>query len=207
MTATARTLAPIDFMGWINDNRHLLKPPVGNRQIWADREFMVTVVGGPNSRQDFHINEGEEFFYQVEGDMILRVLQESEAPPTGTGATRGRTVVDIPIRQGQIFLLPAKVPHSPQRPAGTVGVVIERRRLAHELDGLVWVCDRCQAKLYEEFFHLEDIVKDLLPVIDRFYANPMFTACRDCGQTHARPARPAAAPAPSQPVAPEAPRA
>src|SRR3954463_7276081 len=103
-------LQPLNFKRWIDEHRHLLKPPVGNRQIWEDREFMVTVVGGPNARTDYHINEGEEFFYQVEGDIKLRVLD--------AGVPR-----DIPIQAGDIFLLPPKVPHSPQRPENTVGLV------------------------------------------------------------------------------------
>src|SRR6185436_15529827 len=107
-------MAPMNFKRWIDENRHLLKPPVGNRQIWEDREFMVTVVGGPNSRTDFHINEGEEFFYQLEGTMNLRYLEK--------GVPK-----DFPIAEGEIFLLPPKVPHSPQRPANTVGLVIERK--------------------------------------------------------------------------------
>src|ERR1700733_9126098 len=108
-------LAPINFRKWIDENRHLLKPPVGNRQIWENREFMVTVVGGPNARSDFHINEGEEFFHQVEGAMILKIREHDKT-------------VDIPIKEGEIFLLPPKVPHSPQRLANTVGLVLERKR-------------------------------------------------------------------------------
>ncbi len=169
-------LRSLNFKKWIDENRHLLKPPVGNRQIWEDRDFMVTVVGGPNSRQDFHINEGEEFFYMVEGDMNLRILEDGKP-------------VDLPIREGEIFLLPPKVPHSPQRPAGTVGLVIERKRRPEEMDGLLWVCDRCHARLYEESFHLTNIVTQLPPVFDRFYGNPAHTTCRSCGQTHSRPAK------------------
>src|SRR6185503_2715648 len=112
-------MMPINFKKWIDENRHLLKPPVGNRQIWENREFMVTVVGGPNSRTDFHVNEGEEFFYQVEGNIVLRCRVKGKPQ-------------DIEIREGDIFLLPAMVPHSPQRPAGTVGLVLERKRLAGE---------------------------------------------------------------------------
>src|SRR3954471_6530483 len=96
-------MKPLDFRKWIDEHRDLLKPPVGNAQIWeGDRDFMVTVVGGPNKRTDYHVNQGEEFFYQVEGDINLRVLQ-------------GKKAVDIPIRQGEIFLLPADTPHRPGR--------------------------------------------------------------------------------------------
>lgn len=166
-------LTPLNFKKWIDENRHLLKPPVGNQQIWEDREFMVTVVGGPNSRTDYHINEGEEFFYQIEGNMTLRCLEQGKP-------------VDVPICEGEIFLLPPKVPHSPQRPAGTVGLVIERKRLAHEKDGLMWICKTCGQKLYEEFFHLTNIVTQLPPVFDRFYSNPKNTTCQYCGTQHAK---------------------
>ena len=100
------SLQALNFKKWIDEHRHLLKPPVGNQQIWADREFMVTVVGGPNARRDFHVNQGEEFFYQLEGDIQLHVLVDGK-----------REVV--PIREGEIFLLPPNVPHSPQRPPNT----------------------------------------------------------------------------------------
>lgn len=162
-----KTLQPLNFKKWIDEHRHLLKPPVGNQQIWMDREFMVTVVGGPNARKDYHINEGEEFFYQLEGNMTLRVRQ-------------GGKPADIAIREGEIFLLPRKVPHSPQRPAGTVGLVIERRRLPGEQDGLQWFCDQCDEKLYEEFFHLTDITTQMQPVMQRFWASE-HTRCRKCG--------------------------
>jgi len=161
-------LSPLNFKQWIEENRHLLKPPVGNKQIWENREFMVTVVGGPNSRSDYHINQGEEFFFQVEGDIILRVLQNGKP-------------VDIKIREGDIFLLPPRVPHSPQRPAKTVGLVLERKRLKDELDGFVWYCESCGEKLYDEFFHLTDLVRQLPPVFDRFYDNPEHSTCKKCG--------------------------
>src|SRR4051812_20342475 len=119
------SLIPVNFKKWIDENRHMLKPPVGNRQIWENREFMVTVVGGPNSPPGFHVNEGEEFFYQVEGDIVLRVIDQGKQ-------------VDIHIREGEIFLLPPRVPRSPQRQGGTVGLVLERKRLPQEMDGFMW---------------------------------------------------------------------
>lgn len=164
---------PLNFKTWIDEHRHLLKPPVGNQQIWADRDFMVTVVGGPNARKDYHINEGEEFFYQLEGDMNLRLLVDGMPK-------------DFPIRAGEIFLLPPKVPHSPQRPANTVGLVIERRRRPEELDGLMWVCEKCNTKLYEEFFHLTDIVTQMQPVFERFFSNEKNCTCKKCGHKMTR---------------------
>lgn len=163
----------LNFKKWIDENRHLFKPPIGNQQIWPNREFMITVVGGPNCRTDYHINEGEEFFYQLEGNMILRLRDEN--------TTRKNKFVDLHIREGDIFLLPSGVPHSPQRPAGTLGVVIERKRLPHEKDSLVWYCQKCDTKLYKEYFPLTDITKDFKPVIDRFYGNPENSTCKYCG--------------------------
>ncbi|MBZ4335520.1 MULTISPECIES: 3-hydroxyanthranilate 3,4-dioxygenase [unclassified Corallococcus] len=161
-------LTPINFKKWIDEHRPLLKPPVGNQQVWADRDFMVTVVGGPNSRTDFHVNEGEEFFYQLEGDITLRVIDEGQ-------------VRDIPIREGEIFLLPPKVPHSPQRPPNTIGLVLERRRQPQELDSFLWLCPKCGEKLYEESLHVTNLVTQLPPVFEHFYGNPEHCTCKQCG--------------------------
>jgi 3-hydroxyanthranilate 3,4-dioxygenase len=165
--------ATINFQKWIDENRHLLKPPVGNKLIWEDREFIVMVIGGPNSRTDYHVNGGEEFFYQVEGDIVLKVLD-------------GGKTVDVPIRQGEIFLLPPNTPHSPRRPANTVGLVIERQRQQGELDGFVWCCESCGEKLYEEYFQLTNIATQFPPIFERFYKSDAST-CKKCGKS-AKPA-------------------
>ncbi|MBU3742051.1 MAG: 3-hydroxyanthranilate 3,4-dioxygenase [Candidatus Kapabacteria bacterium] len=161
-------LPPIDFQGWIDEHRHLLKPPVGNAKVYEDTEFIVMVVGGPNARKDFHFNEGEEFFYQIEGDITVKIMDE--------GVPR-----DIHIKQGEIFLLPPRTPHSPQRPANTVGLVIERKRAQRELDAFMWFCESCGTKLYEEFLPLTDIVKQLPPIFERFYSNEEIRTCSTCG--------------------------
>jgi 3-hydroxyanthranilate 3,4-dioxygenase len=167
----------LNFRQWIDEHRDLLKPPVGNAQIWTgDRDFMVTVVGGPNARTDYHINEGEEFFYQIEGDIVLRILEPG---------SHGKPV-DVPLKQGDIFLLPPNTPHSPQRPANTVGLVIERRRDAKERDTFLWICDDCGHELYRESFHLTDLVAQLPPVFARYWGNPENTTCKQCGRTHAK---------------------
>ena len=168
-----RPAPPINFQKWIDEHRHLLRPPVGNQAVWEDREFMVTVVGGPNVRTDYHINEGEEFFYQLEGEMNLRMLVDGKPE-------------DFPIKAGEIFLLPPNVPHSPQRPAGTIGLVLERKRLPGEKDGFLWLCDGCGAKLYEERLAVTSIVTDLPPVFERFWGNAENTTCRACGTKHER---------------------
>jgi len=163
-----------NFQRWIDEHRDVLKPPVCNKQVFPDAEFIVMVVGGPNSRDDYHYDEGEEFFYQLEGEMLLRTIQ-------------GGARVDIPIRAGEIFLLPARVPHSPQRMEGSVGLVVERQRREGELDGFQWYCDGCDGLVHEEYFVLQDIEKDLPPVFKRFYSSEAARTCPACGEVKAVP--------------------
>ncbi|MBK7988608.1 MAG: 3-hydroxyanthranilate 3,4-dioxygenase [Ignavibacteria bacterium] len=160
--------SPFNFKQWIDEHRHLLKPPVGNATVYQDTEFIVMVVGGPNSRKDYHYNEGEEFFYQLEGDITVKIIDE--------GKPR-----DIHIREGEIFLLPPRTPHSPQRGENTVGLVIERRREQKELDAFMWFCENCGNKLYEEFLLLTDIVKQLPPIFAKFYGSEELRTCNACG--------------------------
>ena len=172
-------LPPIDLQHWIDENRHLLKPPVGNKCI-HDGDFIVMVVGGPNQRTDYHYEEGPEFFHQIEGEMVLKVIDDG-------------VPVDIGIRAGEVFYLPPRVPHSPQRMEGSVGLVIERKRLPHEQDGLMWFCENCTHKLYEEFFHLEDIETQFAPVFERFYRSVQHRTCPSCGHLNPAPAKYASA--------------
>ncbi len=164
---------PLNFKKWIDENRHLLKPPVGNKVIWANREFIVMIVGGPNERTDFHVNQGEEFFYQLEGNATLIVIDEE------------KKFRNIRIREGEIYLLPRNTPHSPQREANTVGLVIERRRLEHEQDGLQWYCENCNEKLYEEFFKLTNIETQFPEVFERYY-NSEHVKCKKCDTVNGR---------------------
>ncbi len=166
-------VGPFNLQQWIDANRHLLKPPVGNKCIVAG-DFIVMVVGGPNQRSDYHIDEGPEFFYQLEGDMVLRIQHEGAA-------------VEVPIRAGEIYYLPPRVPHSPQRSAGGVGLVIERNRLEHELDGLQWYCERCNHLLYAERFPLKNIETDFPAAFDRYYGQAKNQSCASCG--HENPQR------------------
>ena len=160
---------PFNFKKWIDDNRHLLKPPVGNQTVYKEAEdFIIMVVGGPNTRNDYHFNLGEEFFYQLEGNMVLKIIEDGKP-------------VDIEINEGDIYLLPPKVPHSPQRPANTVGLVVERVRKADEEDGFMWFCENCGNVLYEEHFHLDDIVTQLPPVMDKYNSSEENRTCDKCG--------------------------
>lgn len=170
-----KALTAFNLQRWIDEHRHLLKPPVGNKCLFRDSEFIIMVVGGPNSRKDFHVDPGEEFFFQLEGDMLLRTVQD------------GR-VVDVPIRQGEVLLLPPGVPHSPQRFPNTVGLVVERERRPGELDAFQWYCERCDALLYAESLQLTDIETQFPPLFERFYADPAHLECRRCGARMERPA-------------------
>ena len=170
-----QSLLAFNFQRWIDANRHLLKPPVGNKCLFSDGDFIVMVVGGPNARKDYHVDPGEEFFYQLEGDMVLKTMQNG-AP------------VEVPIRQGEILLLPALVPHSPQRQANTVGLVIERRRHPGERDGFQWYCENCNHLLYEEFVELTNIETQFPPIFDRFFASRERRTCSRCATVMERKA-------------------
>jgi 3-hydroxyanthranilate 3,4-dioxygenase len=161
---------PFNIHQWIEENRDILKPPVGNKALYTDTgDFIVMCVGGPNARKDYHYNEGEEWFYQIEGDVTVKIQEDGKA-------------VEVPIREGEMFLLPAKVPHSPIRPANTVGLVIERVRKGTNMqDGLMWFCDNCNHKLHETYFPLTNIEKDFQPRFREFYASEELRTCKKCG--------------------------
>lgn len=162
-------VSPINFKEWIEENRHLLKPPVGNKVVWKDGDFIVMVVGGPNNRKDYHYNETPEFFYQVEGDIVLKIIDNG-------------TPKDVHIKEGDIYLLPPKVPHSPQRGANTVGLVIEYKRPEGMRDALLWFCDNCTTKLYEEDFTVENIETDMAKIFDTYYNDNDKRTCPNCGE-------------------------
>lgn len=169
---------PFNFQKWIEENRHLLKPPVNNKVVWQDTgDFIVMVVGGPNSRKDYHYNEGEEFFYQLEGDITVRIQEDGKA-------------VDVPIRAGEVFLLPARVPHNPMRTENSVGLVIERKRREGEMDGLLWFCENCNHKLFEAYFPLTNIENDFQKVFREFYGSLEHRTCKQCGAVLEPPAKP-----------------
>jgi 3-hydroxyanthranilate 3,4-dioxygenase len=160
---------PFNFNKWIEENRHLLKPPVGNKNLTIGAgDFIVMVVAGPNARKDYHYNETEEFFYQLEGDINVRIQQDGKA-------------VDIPLTAGDMFLLPAKVPHSPVRSANSLGLVIERVRAGKGFtDGLMWFCEKCNYPLHAYHFELNDIEKDFIPRFKEFYGNEDLRTCKSC---------------------------
>jgi len=161
---------PFNLQQWIKENRDLLKPPVANKCLYTEAgDFIVMIVGGPNARKDYHYNEAEELFYQFEGDINVRIQEDGKA-------------VDVPIKEGEMFLLPEKIPHSPMRGENTVGLVIERVREGTDMqDGLMWFCDRCNNKLHDTYFPLRDIENDFLPRFREFYASEELKTCSNCG--------------------------
>lgn len=160
---------PFNLLNWINENRDLLKPPVSNKNLYTESgDYIVMVVGGPNARKDYHFNETEELFYQLEGEITVRIQEDGEA-------------VDVKIGPGDMYLHPARVPHSPIRPEGSVGLVIECKRTQGDTDGLLWFCDSCNNKLHETYFPLSNIEKDFLPRFKEFYSSVDLRTCKRCG--------------------------
>jgi len=164
-------LAAFNFAEWIDEHAHLLKPPVGNQMVFREAEdLIIQVVGGPNARTDYHDDPYEEFFYQLRGDIVLKVIED--------GRPR-----DIPIRQGEILLLPGHVRHSPQRPQpGSVGLVVEKIRPLDVDDGFEWYCPKCWTLIHRVQVNVQNIVQDLPPLFDAFYKSDR--RCGSCGHVH-----------------------
>ncbi len=162
--------APFNLQKWIDENRDLLKPPVSNKNLYTKSgDYIVMIVGGPNARKDYHYNETEELFYQIEGDVMVTIQEDGKARK-------------VEIKEGEMFLLPANVPHSPGRPANTVGLVVERVREGSGLkDGLMWYCDECNTKLHETYFELTNVEKDFQPRFKEFYNSVDLRTCNNCG--------------------------
>jgi len=162
---------PFNLNKWIEENRHLLKPPVGNKNLYPEgTDYIVMIVAGPNARKDYHYNETEELFYQLEGNINVRIQEGGQA-------------VDIPLGPGDMFLCPANIPHQPSRNEGSIGLVIERVRKGKGLmDGLQWHCEKCNNKLHEYKFELIDIETDFLPRFKEFYSSEDLRTCKKCGQ-------------------------
>lgn len=159
-----------NLLQWIEDNKDSLRPPVRNKEIYPNNDFIIMAVGGPNARIDYHYNETPEFFYQIKGDIVLKLVNNGKFE-------------DVQVRQGDIFLLPARVPHSPQRPADSVGLVIEQKRSGEHIDGFLWFCDQCGNKLHEVYLPLTDIEKQLPLVFAEFNNNIALHSCKKCGHT------------------------
>jgi 3-hydroxyanthranilate 3,4-dioxygenase len=171
-----------DLWRWIEENRESFEPPVGNRVIWEDSQFIAMVIRGPNARRDFHVDPSDEIFFMLRGDMVLEYIE--------AGQRREQVV-----REGEIMLVPALTPHAPHRPAGTWGLVVEIKRQPHETESLRWFCDRCDALVHEVVMHVADIERELRSAIERFDASVALRTCTACG--YVQPEKPPVPQAPA----------
>lgn len=167
----------VHLMQWIAANRHLMKPPVGNKYLYSGKDFFVMIIAGPNARNDFHMTDSEEFFLQLKGDIKVRIRDQ-------------HGVRDVPVREGEVFFIPPGVPHSPQRGPNTLGLVIERRRPPHEKEHLMFFCPKCDELVYDKTFACRDIVEHFAQAMEEFWADPKLSTCRKCGTRISKPVPP-----------------
>ena len=177
---------PFSFQRWIDEHRDQLRPPVANKQVFRQADMIIMVVGGGNERNDFHDDPREEFFHQLKGDMILWIWPGDGVEP-----------YPMPIREGEIYLLPARVPHSPMRPKDTIGLVIEQKRPEGSLDRLRWYCESCHEQVHEASFTLQNIATDLKRIMEEFWTDDALRTCGACGAKVEQPGE-------AQPPAPAA---
>lgn len=173
-SAPARTMPPIDLMKWIDQHRHEMTPPVSNKYLYDGEDFFVMIINGPNSRNDFHVTNSEEFFYQLKGDIIVRIVEDGK-------------LRDVPVREGQTFFVPGNVPHSPTRPPNTLGLVVERRRPPGETEHLQFYCEKCGKLVHDIEFDCKDIVEHFKQAMEDFWADAKLSTCGNCGQRVTKP--------------------
>ncbi|MHC4065350.1 MAG: 3-hydroxyanthranilate 3,4-dioxygenase [Planctomycetota bacterium] len=172
------TMAPVNLGQWVEENRHLLKPPVGNRYLYRGKDFFVMIIGGPNARNDFHVTASEEFFYQVKGEITVRIREDGQ-------------IKDFRVKEGDTFFIPPNVPHSPQRPPGTIGMVVERERPPGEREHLVFYCEECGELVHDIEFDCRDIVEHFKQTMEEFWVDDEKRTCQNCGTRVERPVPPA----------------
>lgn len=164
--------SPFNLSRWLDQNAHLLKPPVSNKLVFENTSMVVQVVGGPNQRVDFHDDPVEEFFYQLKGNMILKIVDNNR-------------IVDVPIKEGDVFMISPHVPHSPQRPEpGSIGLVVEGTRRSSDIDAFEWYCFECGHRVHRVEVKVTNLVTDLPPLFAKFYANTKARTCNQCGAVH-----------------------
>lgn len=164
----ARVMPPINIQKWVDEHRHELKPPVGNKYLYDGDDFFVMVVGGPNARNDFHMTDSEEYFYQVTGDIVV-TIRDADG------------LRHVPIREGETFFIPGGIPHSPQRQPGTIGIVVERRRPVGEVEHLQFYCPECSELVMDKAFDCDDIIEHFSRAMEEFWADPAQSTCGNCG--------------------------
>jgi 3-hydroxyanthranilate 3,4-dioxygenase len=181
-STTPKVLPPINLNKWVEENKHLMKPPVSNKYLYDGEDFFVMLINGPNARNDFHMTNSEEFFHQLKGDIIVRIIE----PEPATGRPQMK---DVPVREGETFFVPGNVPHSPTRPPNTLGLVVERRRPPGETEHLQFYCEKCHALVEDIEFDCKDIVEHFKHAMEEFWADPQRSTCTKCGTriTKAKP--------------------
>ena len=167
-------VSALNLKNWIEEHRHLLKPPVGNQYLYRGKDFFVMVIGGPNARNDFHITDSEEYFYQLEGDILLQTREE------------GR-IIDHRLCEGGTWFIPPNVPHSPQRPPNTIGIVVERVRPPDETEHMVFYCEKCGELVCDIEFACKDIVEQFRDTMEAFWKDDSRRACKKCGAKVSKP--------------------
>ena len=168
------SLMSFNLKQWIDEHRHQLKPPVGNQYLYRGQDFFVMVVGGPNARNDFHVTNSEEFFYQIKGDIVVQTREDGQ-------------IVNHKIREGDTFFIPPNVPHSPQRPPDTFGLVVERVRPPDELEHLVFYCQKCGGVVCDIEFVCKDIVEHFKDTMEAFWKDDKRRTCKKCGTKVSKP--------------------
>ena len=171
---TTKTLPAINLMKWYEQHKHEMKPPVSNKYLYDGEDFFVMVINGPNSRNDFHVTNSEEFFFQVKGDIVVRIIEDGK-------------IKDMIVREGETFFVPGNVPHSPTRPPNTIGMVIERRRPPGETEHLQFYCEKCHALVHDLEFDCKDIVDHFKQAMEDFWADPGLSTCKNCGTRVSKP--------------------
>ncbi len=168
------SLKAFNFHKWIDENEERLKPPVNNQLLHEDSGMIVMIVGGPNTRVDFHDDPVEEWFFQVRGDMMLKIADNG--------------IHDVPIREGEVFMLPPHTIHAPQRPqAGSIGIVVEAPRMFGMKEGFEWYCFECESRVHRIEVALPDasgIVTALPGIYDAFHDDEQARKCPQCGALH-----------------------
>lgn len=166
---TKESIQPINLWKFVEENKDQLKPPVNNKMVWKDAELMFMILGGPNKRRDFHVDPSEEIFYQLKGDCYVEIINKE-----------GKREV-ITVKEGEVYLLPANVPHSPHRVADTIGIVIERNRKEGELEDFVWFCDECDHEMHRVSVQLTNIETQVKDAIHEFNGSLELRTCNNCG--------------------------
>lgn len=168
-------LSAFDFSRWVRQNQHLLRPPVGNQLLHDGAGMIVMAVGGPNTRMDFHDDPVDEWFHQIRGDMLLKIAENGE-------------IYDVPVREGEVFMLPAHTLHAPQRPQeGSIGIVVESPRMMGMKEGFEWYCFECKARVHRVEVSLMDasaIVETLPKIYEAFHNDVAARTCENCAALH-----------------------